>query len=171
MVIRPIQPHEAAEARRMIHAVAGQMFNPELTAEQAEARYHETWPIRDVLDYETAYHQNGGVFLVAVAGERIVGTGALRRLEGAEDVGEIKRLWLLPEFQGQGIGKALMLRLIDEARERGYTTLRLETSPVEQARAYEFYKRLGFYDIPPYGDDPGDAALELRLDGSARPAG
>ena len=77
-------------------------------------------------------------------------------------MGEIKRLWLLPAYHGQGLGYRMMLCLIEEARRQGYQALRLETSR-QQARAYAFYRRLGFYDIPRFGDDPDDVALELLL--------
>ncbi len=92
---------------------------------------------------------------------RIIGTGALRKLE--EGVGEIKRVWLLPEYQGQGLGYRMMQALIDMARQKGYAKLRLETSPAYQQRAYKFYKKLGFYEIPRYGDDPDDVGMELGL--------
>jgi hypothetical protein len=41
--------------------------------------------------------------------------------------------------------------------------MRLETDRLVQARAVEFYKRLGFYEIPRYGDDPDDMGMELIL--------
>jgi N-acetylglutamate synthase-like GNAT family acetyltransferase len=51
---------------------------------------------------------------------RIIGTGALQRLD--ETTGEIKRVWLLPEYQGQGLGYQMMARLIETAREKGYAS-------------------------------------------------
>jgi putative acetyltransferase len=159
--ITPLLPQQAAEARHLIYRVAHTQFPHGATVEESIRVYEDSWPLRDVQDFQHAYLENGGVFLVLRDGGRIIGTGALRYLE--EGVGEIKRLWLLPEYQGQGLGYQMMQALFAAAREKGYHTLRLETSPAFQARAYEFYKRLGFREIPRYGDDPHDVGFELAL--------
>lgn len=159
--IRPMRPEEAAQARQLIYRVARDQFHPELSVEDAAARYAESWPIRDVLDFQQAYVDAGGVFLAMFDGPRLIGTGALKPME--DGVGEIKRLWLLPEYHGRGLGYRMMLALIDFARQHGYQTLRLETSPAYQPRAFAFYQRLGFIEIPRYGDDPDDVSMELRL--------
>jgi putative acetyltransferase len=112
-------------------------------------------------DVQKNYFQNGGTFLVTVNDGRIIGTGAIRRLE--EDVCELKRLWLLPEYHGQGLGYRMMQELFRIARQKGYKSMRLFTDPVYQKRAVEFYKRLGFCEIQASGDDPDDIGMELAL--------
>ena len=159
--IRHLQPEQTEEARRVIYATAHTMFNHGETVEESTAYYHEHWPLRDIADYQHKYIENNGVFLVLCDGDRIIGTGALWQLEAG--VAEIKRLWVLPEYHGQGLGYRMMQALIAEARARGYTVLRLETSPAYQQRAYDFYHRLGFYDIPRYGDDPDDVGMEMQI--------
>jgi ribosomal protein S18 acetylase RimI-like enzyme len=114
-----------------------------------------------VEEFQRAYLQNGGTFLMMRSGGRVIGTGALRRLE--DGVGEIKRLWLLPEYHGQGLGNQMLARLLAAARERGYTRVRLETDAVHQTRALAFYRKVGFTEIPRYGDDADAVALELAL--------
>jgi putative acetyltransferase len=160
--ISPLRLDQAAEARQVIYTVAHKMFHHEDTLDKALALYETTWPLQDVLDFQCAYNENGGAFLAICEAGCIIGTGALRRLE--EGVGEIKRLWLLPEYHGRGLGRQLMLRLIDIARDNGYTKIRLETSPKFQPRAYAFYLKLGFYEIPRYGDDPDDVGMEMVVD-------
>jgi GNAT superfamily N-acetyltransferase len=54
-------------------------------------------------------------------------------------------------------------RLFDHAREMGYHTMRLETNPHSQQRAFAFYKKLGFAEIPRYGDDVDDVGMEKFL--------
>ena len=152
--IRPIQPGEVLEAKRVIYTVAHSIFHDRPTLEESIAFYETSWPIPDVEDYQRSYVENGGIFLVTAEDGAIIGTGALRRLE--EGVGEIKRLWLLPEHHGRGLGYRMMAALMAAARERGYTRLRLTTSPRWQRRAFEFYKRLGFYEIPLYENDEDD---------------
>ena len=156
-----LKPEQAEEARRVIYTTAFHIFHDRPTLEEALDYYSDAWPLPDIADFQRAYNENGGIFLVTVENGHVVGTGALRRLE--EGVGEIKRLWLLPEYQGQGLGYQMMQLLMGEARRRGYTLLRLETSPKYQVRAYAFYRRLGFYDIQRYGDEDDDVGMELRL--------
>src|SRR5512142_241921 len=108
--IHPIQPHQTIEARRCIYTVANDLFHDRETLEEAIAHYAKSWPLPDVEGYQASYRDNGGDFLVMTEGGCIIGTGALRRLE--DGVGEIKRLWLLPEYQGQGLGYQMMLRLL-----------------------------------------------------------
>jgi putative acetyltransferase len=93
--------------------------------------------------------------------DRIIGTGAIHFLE--EGVCELKRMWLLTEYHSQGLGYRMMQELIAFARQRKYRFMRLETDPIVQTRAFEFYKRLGFNEIPRYGDDPDDVGMELIL--------
>ncbi|HXF86503.1 MAG TPA: GNAT family N-acetyltransferase, partial [Anaerolineales bacterium] len=97
----------------------------------------------------------------ACEGGRIIGTGGIRRWE--DSVCELKRLWVTWEFHGQGVGHRLMQELISIARAKGYKKMRLETNPVYQARAVAFYKKLGFREIPPYGEHPDELAMELDL--------
>ena len=62
---------------------------------------------------------------------------------------EMKRLYLRPQFRGLGIGRMLVSRLIQEALEIGYSSMRLETGPL-QVEAQGLYVATGFRRIPPY---------------------
>lgn len=159
--IIPLCPDQIAEAKRVIYTTAHELFHHQQTLAESVARYQKTWPLDDIDDFEICYIRNGGTFLVIIEGEQLVGTGGLRRLEGT--TGEIKRLWLLQAHQGRGLGYAMMLQLLAAARQQGYTRIRLETSPAYQERAFAFYQRMGFYQIPRYGDDPDDVGMEFML--------
>ncbi len=145
----------------MIYAVAHALFHDRETLDESIAYYRQKWSLPDIDNYQQHYVDNGGAFLVMSDAGRIIGTGALHRLE--DQVGEIKRLWLLPEYQGQGLGYQMMQALLAVARANGYTKVRLETSPAYQPRAFQFYRQLGFYEIPRYGDDPDDVGMEMEL--------
>jgi len=94
--------------------------------------------------------------------EEIIGTGTIRKLKS--NICELKRLWLLPQYHGKGLGYRMMQELLSFARERGYERVRLETDPVYQKRAVEFYKRLGFNEIPiSNATDDEDILMELAL--------
>ena len=164
LIFTHLRPEQVAEAKRVIYTVAHELYHERDTLEESIAYYEAALTLKDVEDFQHSYVENGGVFLVITDIERIIGTGALRRLE--DTVGEIKRLWLLPEYHGRGLGYRMMTRLLAFAREQGYAKVRLETSSSYQRRAYQFYRRLGFYEIPRLSDEPGDVAMELVLNGN-----
>ena len=88
-------------------------------------------------------------FLVASTDGKAAGCGALRYLEPG--VGEVKRMFVLPEFRGRGIARQLLSALESTARERGYSTLRLETG-TRRPEAIGLYKSVGYSEIPCFGE-------------------
>lgn len=159
--IRPIQPHEIQPAKRVIFTVAFELFKGADMLEESITKFLAQGKLAEMDDVQKNYFENGGTFLVAVDEGHVIGTGAVKYLE--DGVCEIKRLWLLSQYQGQGIGYRIMQELIDFARQKEYKIMRLETDPIIQTRAVGFYKQLGFYEIPRYGDDPDDMGMELIL--------
>ena len=80
-----------------------------------------------------------------------VGCGAVQTI--APGIGEIKRVWTSPEARRLGVARQLLRALEEGARERGFSTVRLDTNrALAEARA--FYLREGFREIPPYNDEP-----------------
>jgi ribosomal protein S18 acetylase RimI-like enzyme len=72
-------------------------------------------------------------------------------------------VWLLFEYHGKGLGYRIIQELLAFAREKGYQRIRLETDREFQTRAFDLYKRLGFYEIPRYTDHQDETAMELIL--------
>jgi ribosomal protein S18 acetylase RimI-like enzyme len=106
-----------------------------------------------------------GRLIMAVMSEQPIGCAALRRID--EQVCELKRMFVLPQFRGQGIGKALASKLIEDGRTIGYECMRLDTANFWTA-AIRLYESLGFQRIEPYNDVPEDLRkisifMELRL--------
>jgi GNAT superfamily N-acetyltransferase len=105
------------------------------------------------------------LFLVAHdAAGRAVACGALRRLD--EHSAEVKRMYAVPELRGSGVATAVLDALEAAARERGWTTLRLETGTA-QPDAQRFYRRAGYREIPLFGSYVGSTlsvCFERRLD-------
>ncbi|KIH98406.1 acetyltransferase [Streptomonospora alba] len=101
--------------------------------------------------------EDTAVFLAAAESEggEVVGCGALRRLD--EHTFELKRMYVVPDRRGRGIGAALLHALEDAGRERGARRMRLETG-VEQPEAMRLYERCGYSRIPLYGPYVGCAA-------------
>lgn len=81
------------------------------------------------------------------------------------EYGELKRMYVRPQFRGLGFGKLLVDRLADYARAHGVDLLRLETG-VHQRAAIRLYERLGFQRIAPFGiyvDAPNSLCYERRI--------
>jgi putative acetyltransferase len=79
--------------------------------------------------------------------------------------GELKRMYVRPQFRGLGFGKLLLHHLEGYARARGVGLLRLETG-IHQAAAISLYERMGFQRIPPFGayvEDPLSLFYEKRI--------
>ena len=159
--IRRIKPDEWLTAKRVIYRVAHAIFNDPRPLEESIAYYESRHELKDMDDIQKDYFENGGIFLVMTENDQIICTGAIRKLEG--DVCELKRLWLLIEYHGQGLGYRMLQELLTFAREKSYKRVWLETDPTAQSRAMEFYKRLGFYEISSYTDLGDEVAMEMIL--------
>ena len=158
--ITPIQPHQIKDAKYIISAVAQRIFVPDKTVQDFSDILEEEHELHDVDHYQQEYVDNRGLFLVAMDDEKLVGTGAIKKLEG--NIAELKRLWLLEEYHGQKIGYQVVERQLDFARAQGYEKVRLKTSQ-KQERAVRFYTQLGFYEIPSYRESMDDISMELGL--------
>ena len=65
-------------------------------------------------------------------------------------------MYVPPEHQGKGVGRAITNRLIDDARSMGYRQLRLESLEFLDA-AHSLYRSVGFQEIDPYADHSMEA--------------
>ena len=84
-------------------------------------------------------------------GPQLLGCGALRELSATH--GEIKSMRTSPAHRGRGVARAVLRRIIDEARERSYERLSLETGRMAAfAPAHKLYESFGFTVCPPFGD-------------------
>jgi GNAT superfamily N-acetyltransferase len=153
MTIRPATSADLDEIRAMLREYAAwlevdlcfQNFEQELAALPGE------------------YAPPGGRLLIAAG----AGCVALRALD--HDICEMKRLYVRPDHRGTGLGRALVHAIIAEARDVGYSKMRLDTMP-KMGNAQGLYAALGFRDIPAYryNPEPGARFLELDLTSSSR---
>lgn len=88
-----------------------------------------------------------GRLLLAREGEHIAGCVALRPLD--QGVCEMKRLFVRPDYRGQGLGRLLASRVVSEATALGYVVMRLDTLETLD-HAMRLYTELGFQRCAPY---------------------
>jgi GNAT superfamily N-acetyltransferase len=102
-------------------------------------------------------------FFVLRTNETAAGCGGIQVFGTA--YGELKRMFVRPQFRGLGYGKLLLDHLEDHARAHGVGLLRLETG-IHQEAAIRLYEQVGFRRIPPFGayvEDPLSLFFEKRI--------
>jgi ribosomal protein S18 acetylase RimI-like enzyme len=104
----------------------------------------------------------GALLLAHGDGGAPLGCVGLRPLSA--DCCEMKRLFILPAARGLGLGRALTVAVIDEARRLGYGELRLDTL-ASMTAAQALYVNLGFEQIAPYyaPTPAGTVFMSLKL--------
>lgn len=107
------------------------------------------------------YATPDGRLLLAYVDDRLAGCIAMRKLN--DGVCEMKRLFVRDDFRGIKIGISLIERLIAEAREIGYSRMRLDTFPPKMGKAVSLYETHGFVEIPSYYDNPHSEVLFMEL--------
>ena len=109
------------------------------------------------------YAPPAGCLLLARAAGEPMGVVGLKPL--VPGIAEMKRLYVAPPARGDGIGRMLALRAIEEARAKGYERVRLDTHRPSMSAAIALYRLLGFVEIPPYAANPDGAFafFERRL--------
>lgn len=117
---------------------------------------------RELANLPGDYAPPHGRLLVATEDNQLAGCIALRKL--APGVCEMKRLFLRPAYRGNGRGRVLVQAIIDEARNLGYTTMRLDTLPGRMDKAIALYQSIGFVEIEPYYENPVESAKFMELD-------
>jgi GNAT superfamily N-acetyltransferase len=103
---------------------------------------------RDMTELEVFLPPYGRLLLV-IEGATATGIACMRRIR--ENTGEIKRMYVRPDWRRRGIGRALLEELIREAREIGYATMRLDSTRF-MAAAHSLYRSMGFREIEPYAE-------------------
>ncbi|WP_417841277.1 GNAT family N-acetyltransferase [Terasakiella sp.] len=129
-------------------------------------RYHEKlYPAESnhLLDVADLINDRTHFFVARrVENDEVVGCGAIVSYPG---YGEIKRMFVLPETRGTGLGRELLMVLEMAARQFKLPCLRLETG-VSQPEAIGLYRNAGFVEIGPFGEyqlDPLSLFMEKEL--------
>lgn len=113
----------------------------------------------DVMSIPEKYQVGPGLFWLAMANGKIVGSVALRELR--DGLLELKRYYVLPDHRGRGLGARLLDSAICHARTAGCTSIHLDTTSRCDVALAVFTSR-GFRQIPKYNENP-DAEIYMEL--------
>src|SRR5438105_4860327 len=118
-------------------------------------RYHESLypPESNHLLSLAALCEPNVTFITARIGARVAGCGAFVNHDGA--YAEIKRMFVLPEFRGMGIGRRLLDELESRAAAAGLKHALLETG-IHQLEAIRCYQKAGYEHCGPFGKYTAD---------------
>lgn len=103
------------------------------------------------------------VFFVTRYDGQLAGCGGIKMF--GTDYGEVKRMFVRPQFRGKGLGKAMLQRLAEYARSRDANLLRLETG-IYEVEAIGLYEGWGFQRRAPFGEyveDPMSVYFEKSI--------
>jgi len=95
----------------------------------------------------TSYIPPEGIYYILQIDEKVAGMGALRKMK--MNVGEVKRMYIRPDYREKGLGKALLQQLLRKAKEFRFSTIRLETGLFMTTAQY-IYHEAGFREIDEY---------------------
>ena len=151
MEIKELENYNATEPIKDIFLEYAQFLEVDLCFQGFE---------QELADLKKLYAPPSGCILIAIEGETLAGTVALKKI--GEGVCEMKRLYVRPDFQKRGLGKELVQLLITKAKEKNYTLMRLDTLDKLQP-AIMLYKSLGFVETTAYYHNPLPNVVYMEL--------
>ncbi|KAG6953345.1 hypothetical protein JG688_00012873 [Phytophthora aleatoria] len=137
------------------HAQVTKIYVEGLMAADPNPKYRYLWEellrrdlTNDLADIESSHMAPGGNFLVAVAtkdgSSKVVGIIGLSR--ESEDVAQIRRVYVDPNYQRMSIGRKLIAELESWAKKNGIKSIFLTTN-TNKEKALAFYAALGYTKV------------------------
>lgn len=151
-IIRPVKPSDSPAVANIIRTVM-----PEFGASGRGFAIHDT----EVDDIHAAYSQPRCAYFVCELDGKIVGGGGVAPLlNGDPKTCELKKMYFLPEGRGRGLGRKLVERCLQAAKDIGFDYCYLETfNTMRDAQA--LYAKMGFDKIPGPLGNTGHFACDM----------
>ena len=111
---------------------------------------------KELADLENYY--KGGALLLVYEGDKPIATIAIRKIDDA--TAEAKRLYIKPEYRGNGYARTMMNAMLDKAGELGFAEVKFTTMPEVMKVGYGLYKRMGFEETD---FDGTTASMRMKL--------
>lgn len=115
----------------------------------------------EIRDLTVKYGKPYGSLYIAKVDGALAGCVAMKKHEGEENTGELKRLYVRPEFRGKGYARKLSEKIVEDAKAVGYDALYLDTLPFLTA-AQRLYGSMGFEVCEAYNEDPMGCSIFMR---------
>ena len=155
VVIRQIQPSDNAEIAQIIRNTLR-----EFGANHPGTVYYDA--TTDHL-FELFKNAHGSVYYVAEYNGKVVGGGGIFPSAGLpQGTCELVKMYLLPEARGIGLGKKLIQKCLDYAKDQGYKNIYIETMP-ELKQALNVYEKFGFQYLSGPMGNTGHFGCELWM--------
>ncbi|MCY3036214.1 GNAT family N-acetyltransferase [Aerococcus urinae] len=139
--VRPIQAKDDAQIAKIIRNSL-----ESVGLDQAGTAYYDP-----ELDHLSQFYQakpkSRDYFVAVDDSDQVLGGVGFAECELFDQCAELQKIYLAPQAQGQGLGRALMETLIQEVKSAGYRQLYLETHSSLKA-AIGLYQKYGFKEIP-----------------------
>ncbi len=110
----------------------------------------------ELIHLKEMYNTPFGAIILARNETDFIGCVAVRKKE--EGIAELKRMFVQPSFQKNGLGNILLNKALEEAKTMGYKKIWLDTLD-NMLPAIKLYKNAGFYEIPAYYFNPQKNAV------------
>ncbi len=116
--------------------------------------------LRQELENLDSKYKQGDIFIALSHQNEPIGCAAL--YEHNKNRCEMKRLYVKPKYRKLKLGKKLVERIIQSAKDKGYKEMVLDTiKPLKSA--IHLYKKFGFVECEPYYNNPMDDVIYLKL--------
>jgi GNAT superfamily N-acetyltransferase len=115
----------------------------------------------DIDNIRQTYISPDGALLILYNKKEAIGCGAIRRIDN--ESAELKRMYIKFEYQGLGLSKELLEKLIQRARDMGYKRILLDTLPAMSA-AIRLYQQFGFTETDRFNENPVEDARFFKLE-------
>ncbi|THU40450.1 GNAT family N-acetyltransferase [Niastella caeni] len=114
---------------------------------------------REMQQIAIEYNAPTGVLLLAYDGDKAIACAGVRKID--DNTAELKRMFVDAGYRGLQLGQQLMQLALDEAKQMGYRSIRLDTVPSMRA-AIKLYQSFGFREIEPYRFNPIPGAIYME---------
>src|SRR6266508_1646810 len=103
--------------------------------------------IESTMQHLDSFMPPKGRLLLGFVEDQPMGIACLKAL--TDSIGEVKRMYVRPQARNRGLGRALLNRLLEEARQIGYERIRLDSARF-MTSAHELYRSAGLHEIEAY---------------------
>lgn len=116
----------------------------------------------DVANVESHY-MNNGCFWCLIDDNNVIGAIAIRKIDDINGIAELKRMFVLPEFQVKGYGRLLLEHAVKSTQEQKYQKMCLDTRK-QFSVAQHLYRSVGFQETERYNDNEhAELYFEMNL--------